>query len=225
MSNTSLLVIFTRAPVPGKVKTRLTPPLTPEQAAAVHEASLHDVVARARTTAANLHIRYAEAPGAEEFFGLAFDDLEATPQGDGDLGARLARTFAEAFANEADRVIVIGSDSPTLPPSELGTALGALDRADVVLGPATDGGYYLVGLHARAWPAGQVLFDGIPWSTADVLSETLERSAAAGLDVDLLATWYDIDRIEDLHIAAAHADPESNLARLLASADWQAQGG
>lgn len=216
MADASRLVVFAKAPEPGKVKTRLSPPLSPDQAAAIQEASLRDVVARARGIVADLRIRYADGIGGSTYFGEAFADLEALPQGAGDLGRRLCRVFEDGFASGLSRLVVIGSDSPTLPRSELEAAFEALGTADVVIGPAIDGGYYLVGLHARTWPRARCLFRDIPWSTDGVLDATTGRAAAAMFRMDLLRPWYDIDRFSDLRLAEADAEGDSNLARELA---------
>ena len=224
--NDRLLVVFSKAPVPGRVKTRLTPPLSPERAAAVHEASLRDVVARAGGVEADLVIRYAGGAGSREYFRRSFPDLSALPQGTGDLGSRLSNAFDAAFASGRVAVVAIGADSPTLPPSRLSEAFSTLTRSDtaqpdVLLGPAIDGGYYLVGLTTRVWPRARDLFRHIPWSTRQVLGATLERAAELALGVELLDPWYDIDGIDDLRAAAADAQPTSHLGRLLALDGWK----
>lgn len=211
----SRLIVFAKAPVPGQVKTRLVPPLTEEQAAAVHEASLMDVVRQGLTMRVDVSIRHDDAPGSSVFFARTFPDLERRAQGSGNLGRRLERTFDAEFAGDAERVAIIGSDSPTLPSSALTHAFAALDRQDVVLGPALDGGYYLIGLRRRGWPEARVLLSDVPWSSERVLRATLDRLEGTGLSAELLTPWYDIDRIEDLRLAASHAQPDSRLGRLL----------
>lgn len=216
MADASRLVIFAKAPVPGKVKTRLSPPLSPQQAAAIQEASLRDVVERARGSAADLRIHYADGDGAAAWFGETFADVEALPQGAGGLGRRLSRVFEGGFDSGLSRLVVIGSDSPTLPPDELDAAFEALRTVDVAIGPASDGGYYLVGLHARAWPRARSLFRNVPWSTSAVFAATTAQAAAAELEVRVLRAWYDIDRPDDLRLARADVAADSNLARELA---------
>ena len=213
--NDRRLIVFARMPAAGRVKTRLVPPLTREQAGAVYEALLLDVVERARATPAAPRIRYDEAPGASAFFAARFPDLCCDPQGPGDLGARLDRTFTEEFASEADCVAVIGSDSPTLPEHELRSAFTALAHNDVVLGPALDGGYYLIALRRAAWPRARVLFASMPWSSEQLLSETQVRLICSGLEWTLLSPWYDVDCMADLRRAVRDSSPESHLARLL----------
>lgn len=215
MGEGTRLIVFSKPPVPGLAKTRLSPPLTPEEAAAVHEASLRDVVAIAHRTGLDVEIRYAGSEDAADYFRVAFPWVPAIAQVPGDLGRRLAAAFGDAFARGAGRVLIMGSDSPTLPDGEIQAAARMLSPDTVVLGPAADGGYYMVGIHAAAWPRADAMFRDVPWSTADVFAATLDRLAGTGLGVDLLTPWYDIDRIQDLRIAAVHAEPRSHLGALL----------
>ena len=115
------------------------------------------------------------------------------PQGGGDLGTRLTRTFAEHFAQGAERVVVIGADCPELTAADIAAALDALKVCDVVLGPALDGGYWLVGL--RAPQPG--LFREIAWSTTEVLAQTEAKARAAGLSVRRLRALSDVDTFDD----------------------------
>lgn len=120
--------------------------------------------------------------------------MEYVPQGSGDLGERMARAIRAELAHGAARVVVIGTDCPELGAADIESAFAALDEADVVFGPATDGGYYLVGVRDNH-PS---LFGRMIWSASDTLAVSLERAAAAGLDVHLLAPRSDIDTAEDL---------------------------
>ncbi len=121
------------------------------------------------------------------------------PQGTGDLGARMSRAVAHAFDNGAARVILLGADSPTLPGAFLEKAAHLLCDHDVVLGPSSDGGYYLMGLSKPL----HKLFDAVDWGTASVLERTRALAQQINADVVELAEWYDLDRYEDLPIAAA----------------------
>lgn len=209
------LLVFAKAPQPGRVKTRLVPPLTPEEAAAVCEASLRDVIAGARRSGARVGILYDDTPGAAGYFAVAFPDLERQPQSAGDLGRRLFDAFASRFAEGADSVTAIGTDSPTLPTAYLTEGLATPRKAAGVIGPTADGGYYLIGLRRDAWPDAASLFRDVPWSTDRVFQVTLQRAAENGLDLRVLAEWYDIDRVDDLTLARTHARADSHLARLL----------
>jgi rSAM/selenodomain-associated transferase 1 len=156
-----------------------------------------------------------------DFLAVAQSLWEVTPQGEGDLGQRM-QAFFERSLREADRVVLIGSDSPDLPSEYLTSALDALETHDVVLGPAADGGYYLVGAARRVPP----IFDGIAWSTPAVWQQTMERLQSAGVAWHELPTWYDVDDEQGLralllsiHIEGASDQPlralESRLLQLL----------
>ena len=190
-----LLILFTRYAVPGRAKSRLVPALGPEGAAAWQREMTARTAARARAAAggrgAHLWVLHqGGGPGAmARWLG---PDLVCLPQAGGDLGARMEAAFAAAFARGYDRVVLFGSDIPGLGERILGRSLDLLRERDLVLGPARDGGYYLIGL-TRPHPE---LFRGMKWSTERVLAQTLER--ARGLSLVLLEELADVDRPEDL---------------------------
>jgi rSAM/selenodomain-associated transferase 1 len=190
------LIIFARLPEPGKVKTRLVPPLTAEDACELYRCMLLDILGKTEGLAGvERLIFYEEGPGAEVFFRGAVGG-EAFPQRGGDLGERMAAAFAAAFARGFDTVAIIGTDSPDLPLSSIGSAYRHLEegQTDVVFGPAEDGGYYLLAMKSLH----PELFRGIAWSSGDVLATSLEKAAAAGRRVVLLPRWYDVDTKSDL---------------------------
>jgi len=191
------VVILAKAPVPGKVKTRLTPPLTPEQAAQLAEKLLRETTLLVQSLKGVRPVVAVDPPeGIDLVRRLLGSSIQFVPQTDGDLGKRLSEVFWQFFAVGSKGVMVLGADHPNLPREYLVQAQEALEKSDdpVVLGPTEDGGYYLIGLN-RFHPE---LFEGIPWSTADVLRITQERAESIGLSVTLLPSWYDIDRPEDL---------------------------
>lgn len=192
----SALIIFAKAPIPGQVKTRLCPPLTPDEAASLHGSVVLDMLERSRTTAA-LDRFVACAPSSDHVFFKILEERHGvrliTQMGD-DLGTRMARAFADVLALGYRQVLVIGTDLPTLPGSVFGEAVTLLAAHDVVLGPALDGGYYLIGLRKPS----PELFAGIPWSTDRVLPLTQQKAAALGLHTALLPVRRDIDTIDDL---------------------------
>jgi rSAM/selenodomain-associated transferase 1 len=199
-----ILAIVAKAPRAGDVKTRLCPPLSPSDAAALHGAFLGDTVDLVRAfIGARGAFVFTPADAETYFAGLAPDFLRFAQQG-ADLGARLQHAFEALFAAGAPAVIVIGADAPTLPVACIADALDRLahEGVDVVLGPTDDGGYYLIGL-TRPRPA---LFDGIAWSTPGVREQTLARASAAGLTVALLPAWFDVDRPADLERLDATLD-------------------
>ena len=211
------LLVFARRPAPGKVKTRLTPPLAPEDAATIYEACLRDVVTHAARERGRVELWYAGGRKADAWFAREFQSMHHQRQSSGALGERLADAFARSFADGGERVIILGGDVPTLPESTLTSAFTDLEDADGVVGPSLDGGYVLIGLRHATWPRGRTLFQDIPWSTEHVLSVTLLRAGEAGLDMRLLPGWYDVDRVADLERAKADAAPDSHLGRWLRS--------
>jgi uncharacterized protein len=197
LAGQTVLIIFAKEPTPGQVKTRLCPPLSPQAAARLYGQFLEDVL---EEMAGLPHITVALAytpDAARPFFqNLAPPDLHLVAQAGDDLGERLQQAFAWGFAQGADTVLIRNSDSPDLPGLLVLEAQEALerDRAQVVLGPCPDGGYYLVGLKT---PQPQ-LFQGINWSGPAVLAETLALAGRRGLTVHLLPPWLDIDTFADL---------------------------
>jgi hypothetical protein len=199
------VVVMAKQPIAGRVKTRLTPPLTPEEAAGLSHSFLLDKldqVRRMRDVARYLAFAPPEAEAA--FAPLARLDFTLVSQVGADLGERLAGLVMRVCARRVSAVGIVGTDSPTLPDDFLAEAVGVLHqrRADVVIGPAEDGGYYLIGLRNPS-PS---LFRGISWSTSDVLRETLARVRTAGLRLHLLPAWFDVDTETDLRRLARDMD-------------------
>ncbi|MGH9778120.1 MAG: TIGR04282 family arsenosugar biosynthesis glycosyltransferase [Candidatus Acidiferrales bacterium] len=193
-------MIFARHPS-GRVKTRLIPQLGVRGAQEFHCACLQATARLAaslpRAVGKFLYLTSptsTEARGAARSLGLP-PRLRVRVQGSGDLGARLARMFANLWREGYERVLVIGSDSPTLPRRRLRDAQAALGRADAVLGPARDGGYYLIGLRRTGKKR---LFDGVAWGTRRAFAQTRQNLLAAGLRVRLLPVGYDVDTAADL---------------------------
>jgi rSAM/selenodomain-associated transferase 1 len=187
-----LLIVFLKAPRPGAVKTRLADDLDGPAAEAIYRVLLERTCAAAQAASA-VEVRFSPEDAATEVQPWIRPGWHAAPQGAGDLGERLVRAFDEAFARGAAMVIVIGSDCPALEPADLESARAALRDHDVVVGPAEDGGYWLIGLRAHR-PA---LFQSIPWSTNQVLDATLRHAQEGQLRVHQLRTLRDIDTLED----------------------------
>ena len=195
------LVIFAKAPIPGEVKTRLCPPLTPDEAATLHGSFVLDMLERTKLAVTKLQLpfhRYlACAPSSELVFFKIMEERQGVrllDQVEENLGQRMHRTFVDLFAKGYKQVIIVGTDVPTLPLSIYQEALSMLGRSDVVLGPALDSGYYLIGLKQPA----EQLFTGVPWSTDQVLAVTQQQAKALGLSVELTTAWRDVDTSEDL---------------------------
>jgi len=196
------LVIFAKAPIPGEVKTRLCPPLTPDEAATLHGSFVLDMLERTKLAVAKsqlpFHRYLACAPSSELVFFKIMEERQGVrllDQGGDDLGQRMHQTFVDLFAKGYKQIIIVGTDVPTLPLSVYQEALTLLGKSDVVLGPALDGGYYLIGLKQPA----EHLFIGVPWSTDQVLAVTQQNAKTLGLSVGLTTPWRDIDTIADLH--------------------------
>ncbi len=193
--------MFARYPDPGRVKTRLIPALGAVGAAELHRRMLARTLACARELAERapltLELRLDRIPDG---FAKAEDALaRANEQGPGDLGERLSRAVEEAFAGPDDparRVVVIGTDCPELSGETVTRAFAKLDGHDVVLGPAADGGYYLIALSAPA----PELFSGIDWGSDRVCAQTMSRARSGGLSVGLLGVLDDIDTPDDLAV-------------------------
>ena len=198
-----------KAPEAGRSKTRLSPPLTPQQAADLYRAFLGDTLAVAVTAAwERVTLIYPPSAAAEPTLrALVPPSVHLVAQHGTGLGAALADAFRTHLADGFERVVLIGSDNPTLPSALLADADHALDANDLVLGPSADGGYYLIGMDRPHLG----VFEDITWSTSVVAEQTLARAAALGLRAARIQTWYDVDTGADL--ARLRAD----LARLPAS--------
>lgn len=187
------VVIMSKVPVPGKTKTRLMDKLSGEECAAFHIACLKDILAEVRKLGLKCYLYYTGG-GPEHFpASLPWDSLIIRPQRGADLGEGMYHACREVLA-EHDRVVIIGTDLPDITSQILWQALEELDRHPIVLGPAQDGGYYLIGLKE----AQALLFTGLDWGTERVLSQTLARAAALQIGVSLLAEKRDIDTWADL---------------------------
>lgn len=185
------LCIFVKAPRAGAVKTRLAATIGAEAAAQLADAFFWDTLALAERF---LSVRVVVAlSGDETLFPALRDRVEIWPQGEGDLGARLERNLRRALS-ENPRALVVGTDSPGLPVALLAQARAALDTGDAVLGPAEDGGFYLLGM--KTCPRG--LLAGLPWGASDTREKTVARLEEHGLTVELLAPWFDVDLVADL---------------------------
>ncbi len=202
---TGSLVVFAKRPVPGQVKTRLTPPLAPSQAAELYREMLADVLAASARFASRRGLQpvltVSPAEACAELAAGAPPTFRVVSQRGADLAERMAWAVAEQAAAGCDRILLRGSDSPALAAETLEQALDALDGDDLVICPDRDGGYNLVGLRRPA-PG---LFDH-PMSTESVLDDTLAAARALGLRARLLAPGFDIDRFEDLRLLAAERE-------------------
>ena len=189
------LVVMARQPVPGRVKTRLFPYLSPEQSASLYTAFLRDTLELALLVPEySVYLAYTPASSRRFFYEFVPPGVELIGQKRGKLGGRMAELIRRLTDEEFSAVVIIGSDIPMLQPGILKEALKILEETDVCLGPSGDGGYYLIGMNTLH----KELFKKIPWSTPKVLKLTLERIEDAGLSVGVLEELRDVDTIEDL---------------------------
>ena len=198
------LIIFTRFPQPGKTKTRLIPILGKQGAADLqrqmteHIISTVGVASKRAGLTVGVCYEGGNAGSMREWLGPQFI---YRPQGSGNLGQRINKAFKEAFEAEIEAVVIVGSDIPEISADIIQRAFRALRNNDLVLGPAHDGGYYLIGVQrAAAFRANPLLFRRIKWGSDEVLAQTLDTAGALGLSFVLLEFLADIDRPEDLQV-------------------------
>jgi len=197
-------ILFARTPIPGRVKSRLATRLTPEQACALHGAATSDtaeLLAEALPDAAVWVFFSEDPPGLEAMPVVLPPRFRCAAQQGNNLGDRMGAAFARAFASGARRVVIFGSDSPTLPPAIPGQAFGALAGCDLVLGPAADGGYYLIGCR-RFDPR---LLQGVEWGTPRACQQTLANASRLNYATALLEPWFDLDEWSDVERLLAEA--------------------
>lgn len=186
------LIVFLRAPRIGNVKTRLAASIGDEAALAAYKRIAEELLKNLNGLS-DVQIRFSPDDAETEIRGWIGDCFEFSPQGKGDLGERLQRAFQENFSRGWERVVIIGSDCPDVALTDVETAWHSLTTCDVVLGPATDGGYWLIGLSCPRLS----LFQNISWSTGRVLEETLGKISTANLSHRCLRTRSDIDTASD----------------------------
>ena len=207
-SNHRGIIIFTRFPVPGLTKTRLIPALGPEGACRLQRELTEKVVAQVQQLKKSyplmmeIHFSGGSRKLMAEWLGR---NLEYEIQGAGDFGARMRRAFQKGFRKGWKQVVLIGSDLPDLTPSIIRESFERLADHDLVLGPARDGGYYLIGLKT---PRPELFSNSIVWGTGEVLKNTLTMTDRLGLKTALLTMLRDVDRPEDLteNIRLKHDD-------------------
>lgn len=192
-----LIVVVAKEPIPGKVKTRLSPQLSPGEAASLYRCFLEDKIGEISTLKEiDRAIAFTPENAGDTFAALSINGFEFFAQKGKNLGERLHNIFLEKLAQGYEAVSIIDSDSPDLPKTTVAESFRLLlsNQADVVFGPCYDGGYYLVGMK-KPHPE---LFHDIPWSTENVLSVSLEIAKKMGIKTGLLARWNDVDTFDDL---------------------------
>lgn len=212
------LIVFAKVPRPGDVKTRLTPVLTPTEAAQLYDAFLRDALQLYADLAADVRL-YLAPPLPDEPLTGRPDSVSLFEQEGEGLGARMKRAFEDTLDDGYDRVSIVGTDHPTLPPSFIRQSFGALEpERSVCIGPSEDGGFYLLGMNAF-YPQ---LFDGMTYSHDTVFTDTLARVGTTDARLTVLPRWYDVDTpaalermIQDLDEGNAEAPRTREAIRAL----------
>jgi uncharacterized protein len=184
----SVIILFAKAPVPGRVKTRLQPPLSPAEAASLHTAFVSDMIERLQSVSGALLELHTDILTD----AWAWAGVPQRVQSVGGLQLKMLHALEEAFSEGRPRAIIVGSDAPTLPTAHI-TALLA-SEADVALGPTDDGGYYAISCrrtHAD-------MFQGVEWSCPVTLKQTVRALGLCGLSVEIGPRWFDVDEPGDL---------------------------
>ena len=195
----SALIVFAKRPEPGAVKTRLTALLTPEEAARLYEAFLRDALLQYRVLDVAVRL-YLGPPAGEVSEGLVPDGVSVHLQQGPGLGARMKVAFVESFAAGYERLVIIGTDHPTLPSAFIAQAFEVLAQPQSIsIGPSDDGGFYLLGMN-DFYPE---LFHDMRYSHDDVFEQTLERIAWTGAHLTVLPPWYDVDTPDALRRLAS----------------------
>lgn len=195
MANTNALIIFAKAPVAGQVKTRLQTHLSAEECAGLHAYFIIKTIEIAKKVNDVSIFLYCH-PGVDDpFFKKVESDLNVKlmSQNGNDLGERMSDAIRKTLSAGYRKVVIIGSDSPDLPPEYINEGFEKLDSSDMVIGPSTDGGYYLIGAKKEL-----PIFNNIPWSSNMVFDMTIEKAGENNLAFSILGEWYDIDTWEDL---------------------------
>jgi rSAM/selenodomain-associated transferase 1 len=221
MRKPDTLLVVAKQPAPGQTKTRLCPPLTPSQAAELYECFLRDTLDAMRKVPSVEPVIGYLPDDAQDYFHQLAPDMSLIRQRGSSLGERLDGLLKQALTGGSRKAVVMDSDSPTLPVDYLSMAFEQLTETDVVLGPTTDGGYYLIGVKQ---PQPRLLRQ-VQMSTSHVLADTLALARASRLSVSLLPNWYDVDTIADLHRLESEIAEMSTNGRAAATSRWLAHAG
>lgn len=195
-NSVNILGVFAKFWEPGAVKTRLAASIGAADAALLHRWFLVTVLHRMNHLAGRKALVFSPPERREEFSEVCPELWSLQEQGEGNLGRRMRRFLQWAFAAGARHVVVLGSDSPSVPTAYVANAFEQLQNVPVVLGPSDDGGYYLVGVSSTN--PEPPIFEGISWGTSSVLQETVANLHGADIAYGRLPSWYDVDRLPDL---------------------------
>ena len=208
----TIIGLFAKQPVPGQVKTRMTPPLSPQQASRLYSTALRESLSRLLQADATVAVCYA---GERSWFEAAFPGLPLLAQRGEGLAERMSNAVQALFADTGGPVVLAGSYSPQLPLVLVNEAIDQVQRRDVVSVPCRDGGYAIIGLRQPTTE----LFAGIPWSTPLVLDATRRRCRELGLSYHETAGWDDLDDLADLQRLVERSPASLTAQHIVAELD------
>ncbi|UCE50057.1 MAG: TIGR04282 family arsenosugar biosynthesis glycosyltransferase [Phycisphaerales bacterium] len=194
--STNCIVLFVKSPVAGKVKTRLAAEIGADAAVGLYKCFVEDLLSMIENLDGGLKLVFHPPEARSRLQQWLGKQQTYNPQKGNDLGEKMKNAFADVFEEGFSKVVAIGSDSPDLPEEFLRQAFAQLDSFDAVIGPSSDGGYYLIGFSKDSFVA--EAFDDIAWSTPAVCDQTRAKLESHGLTVHLLPQWHDVDRRSDL---------------------------
>lgn len=201
------VIFYVKWPQKGKVKTRLAREIGSDYAVDLYRCFILDLTDTLKKLSQDVILCYSPIDSETVFRSWLGDRFRYSPQSDGDLGIRMKRSFIQEFENGYERVVLIGSDTPDLPAETLKQAFTELEETDAVIGPAVDGGYWLIGFRSSGFYPG--VFEGISWSTETVLAETMKRFRQKTVPVAVLLQRRDIDTLDSLSKWHESYDPLS----------------
>jgi rSAM/selenodomain-associated transferase 1 len=195
-TQSSCLLLFVKYPEKGKVKLRLSADIDADLVADLYRCFVHDILETIKKTDIQWYVCFYPADALKKFQNWLGSTMFFFPQEGTNLGQRMKNCFMQAFAKGYQHVILIGSDSPDLPADLLLKALEELQTNDVVLGPSSDGGYYLIGFQHKSFEPS--VFDDVHWGTASVFTETIQKIQKKNYHLSVLPVWSDVDILNDL---------------------------
>jgi rSAM/selenodomain-associated transferase 1 len=196
MTERATVVLFVRSPERGKVKSRLASAMGQDSALELYRAFVLDIVGMLRRGDVPLTIAFHPADSGKVLISWLGENFAYIPQRGEDLGKRMENAFTDSFSRGFGRVVLIGSDIPDLTSAVMDEAFSSLEENDAVIGPAADGGYYLIGFKASTFSP--EIFHNIPWGTGSVFGVTMKMFGDRGLRVHVLPAWDDVDTLDDL---------------------------
>jgi len=214
MHDNPIILLFIKAPVKGQIKSRLAAAIGNDAALELYQRFVLDTIDTVRALPAPVRICFYPPEAGTTIRTWLGNERACIPQQGNDLGGRMEQSFAQAFSEGYERAVLIGSDIPELSRAMMHEAMAALDTNDAVLGPAADGGYYLIGFKAKTFLPS--VFHDIAWSTSTVCDETLGKFKRSGQRVHLLPKLHDVDTKDDLRIFfnKYRTDPDSSSRTL-----------